>query len=310
MAGDEKPQRDRLAGDGSGPSSREEADPAPAYEEIAPSMDAAPTISEPFNFPSNAELPAYNAQDTTGSDAAGRSIIGIPQTRPDPAAPFVTAYPCALLGYGITEETWRSFLSTMSGFLTATVSDRAITHAGEIARQMGQRPKSFGKGVVSHAKSVGKNIANEAKRGNIIGAAFGVIGGVISLPIATALGAAGTATQLPAAALGALSSRPQTPLERASAYAVVANKEWFHARGLQARLVDSSELARLLGMSVEGFLGLAAEAKEDTAVGQLQALERHLSALKVQDHAGKLTLAASSLWMILTQIESREAASH
>ncbi|KAM4061157.1 Subunit of the RNA polymerase II mediator complex [Hirsutella rhossiliensis] len=291
-----------------GPSSPEPADPAPAYEEVASTAAEAPTLSDPFNFPSNAELPAYEARGGSSSSADGDRVIAIPQAVPDPVAPFVQAYPVALLRYGITEDGWRSFLETMSGFLTAKVSDRAISHAGEVAQHLSQGPKAFGKGVMTHAKSVGKGIANDARRGNFIGAAFGLIEGVVSIPVATAVGAAGTALQLPGSALGALSTRPQTPLERASAYAAVANKEWLNARGLQAQLVDSAALARSLGLSVHTLLDLARGAKKDSAAGQLQALQVHISPLQVEE-AAILTLAAGSLWMVLVPVSPRDEAS-
>ncbi|KAF4508871.1 hypothetical protein G6O67_005200 [Ophiocordyceps sinensis] len=295
-----------------GPSSPDPADPAPAYEEVAPTTAAAaaaevPTLSDPFNFPSNAELPAYEPRAGSSSLADADRIMAVPQSTPDPAAPFVPAYPVALLGYGVTQDSWRSFLVTMSGFLTATVSDRAISHAGEVAQQLSEGPKAFGKGVVSHARSVGKGIADQARRGNFIGAAFGLIEGAVSIPVATAVGAAGTALQLPGSALGALSTRPQTPLERASAYAAVANKEWLNARRLQARLMDSAALARSLGLSVHTLLGLAHQAKTGSAAGQLQALQALISSLQVEE-AATLTLAAGSLWMVLVPTSPRDKA--
>lgn len=296
------------AGSGRGPSGSAPAanpppaDPAPAYEESAPTTGLVPTVSDPFNFPSNDELPPYEAPESSGSAAAQKQRpIAIPQVVPDPASVFVSAYPPVLLSHGVTEGTWRSFLDAMSGFLTAKVSDRAVSHAGDVAKHISEGPKSFGKGVMSHAKSVGKDISDNAKRGNIIGAAFGVIGGLISIPVATGLGAAGAAMQLPGSAVGAIAKKPQTPLERATAYAMVANKKWLHARGLQAQLVDTSGLANFMGMPANTLLELARGAKRDDADGQLKALEVHIEALQVRKDA-TLVLAPNSLWLVLVPV--------
>ncbi|POR33552.1 Uncharacterized protein TPAR_06242 [Tolypocladium paradoxum] len=281
------------------------ADPAPAYEESAPTTGLAPTVSDPFNFPSNDELPPYEAPASSSSAAAeNQRPIAIPQVVPDAASAFVSAYPPVLLSHGVTEGTWRSFLDAMSGFLTAKVSDRAVSHAGDMARHLSQGPKTFGKGVVWHAKFVGRDIANNAKRGNLVGAAFGVIGGLISIPVATGLGAAGAALQLPGSAVGAIVKKPQTPFERATAYAMVANKKWLHARGLQAQLVDTSGLAQFMGMPGNSLLELARGAKRDDADGQLKALEAHIATLQVRQDA-TLVLAPNSLWLVLVPVSSQ-----
>ncbi|KAL3956755.1 hypothetical protein ACCO45_009601 [Purpureocillium lilacinum] len=271
------------------------ADPAPAYQEIAPpalspapSGNGVPTVANPFSFPSNAELPPPPPYRS-------------PQAVPDPASPFVAAYAPILLSHGVTEGTWRSFLETMSAFLTAKVSDRAISHAGDMAKHMSEAPKSFGKGVATHVRSVGKDIAGNAKRGNIIGAAFGAIGGLISIPVATALSAAGTAISLPGSAIGAITKRPQTPFERATAYAMVANKKWLHARGLQAQLVETTGLAQYLNVSLDALLGMARAAKRDDAESQLKALEGHIAALDVRADAA-LSLAPNTLWLVLVPL--------
>ncbi|PHH87572.1 hypothetical protein CDD83_8685 [Cordyceps sp. RAO-2017] len=227
--------------------------------------------------------------------------MAIPQIRPDPAAAFVSAYPAALLRYGVTEPSWRSFLDTVSGFLAATVSDRAISHASDMARHIGQGPRLFGRGVVTHARSVGRDIADNARRGNVVGTAVGILEGAVSLPVATALGAAGSILQLPSSALDAMAKRPQTPRQRAAAYAAVANRDWLNPRGLHAQLLDSAALARVLAVSLEALLGLAHGAKGDSASAQLGALETFLSPLQVGQDV-LLTLSATSLWMVLMPV--------
>ncbi|UNI22313.1 hypothetical protein JDV02_008212 [Purpureocillium takamizusanense] len=303
-----------------GTASSSAADPAPAYEEVAPPVTArassgsgVPTVANPFSFPSDADLPPYEAPPSSGygggsssssSSAATTSDgrpIALPQAVPDPASPFVGAYAPVLLSHGVTEGTWRSFLETMSAFLTAKVSDRAISHAGDMAKHMSEAPKSFGRDVANHVRSVGKDIAGHAKRGNILGAAFGAIGGIVSIPVATALGAAGTVLQMPGSALGAISRRPQTPFERATAYAMVANKKWLHARGLQAQLVETTGLAQHLNVSLDALLGMARAAKRDDAASQLRALEGHIATLDVRGDAA-LSLAPNTLWLVLLPV--------
>jgi hypothetical protein len=126
-----------------------------------------------------------------------------------------------------------------------------------MGRHVTNVPKRFGQGTVEHAKSVGHNIRDAAKSGNYVGAAMGVVGGAISLPIGTAFRAVGAAVSLPGAAIGAVTQKPQTPRERAAAYAVAANEKWLGVRRLQAQLVDTAELARIAGLPVTRLLDLA-----------------------------------------------------
>lgn len=228
--------------------------------------------------------------------------MAFPQVQPDAASPFVPAYAPILLSYGITKETWCSFLNTMSAFLSAKVSDRAVSHAADMAKHMGEVPRSFGKGVASHAQSIGRDISSNVKRGNIIGAAMGVIGGAISLPVGTVMGAVGMVTSLPATAIGAIAKKPQTPYERAAAYAEVANKKWLRLRGLQALILDTTQLAQLVGVSDNVLLGLVRETKDSSsASGQLRALEAHIEALQVQEEV-KVSLEARNLWLVVTRM--------
>ncbi|UKZ57789.1 hypothetical protein TrVGV298_011650 [Trichoderma virens] len=310
-------------------------DPAPAYEEprLGPSDPAslsvshslsasvsastlqppagtsalAPTITSPFNFPTDGKgkdgsltaqaPPIYQVGSSSSSSATARTIA-FPQIKPDPDSPFLVAYAPVLLSYGITEETWRSFMTTISAFLTATISDRALSHATDVAAHIGQNPKNLGKNVAAHAKSIGRNVSDNAKRGNIIGAAMGLIGGTISLPVTTALGIVGTTLALPSQAIGAVTKRPRTPQERAATYAAVANEQWLHMRGLHAHLFDSAGLAHHLGMPLETLLSLAWETKESDAARQMRALEPHIAGLDV-DEGMSLQLKTQTLWLVL-----------
>jgi hypothetical protein len=254
-----------------------------------------PTVDDPFNFPSNAELPAYSP----AGSSAGQLPIAIPQASADAASPFVSAYPPSLLGRGVTVQAWHSFLSTTSAFLTAKVSDRALSHAADMAKHIGDGPTRMGKGIAAHAKHVGKHIASNAKRGNIIGAAFGVVGGAVSIPVVSALSAAGTASALPASVVGAVFKKPQTPQQRAEAYAAVANKKWLNDRGLHAQLLTTVQLSQMLGLPENALLGMAQQAKSPSAAYQLRVLASHIAPLDV-DETAQLQLATSTLWLVLT----------
>jgi len=212
----------------------------------------------------------------------------------------LNAYAQILLQYGITPESWRAFLTTMSAFLAAKVSDKALAHAVDMGRHVGNVPKRFGQQTADHAKSVGYHIRDSAKSGNIVGAAMGVIGGAISLPIGTAFRAVGAVMSLPGATIGAVTQKPQTPRERAAAYAAAANEKWLGQRGLQASLVDTSELARVVGLSVTRVLDLARAAEDRSAMGQLNALKEYISELETFT-GSKLELGANNLWLIVSQ---------
>lgn len=281
----------------------------PSYEASAPGPSSrpqatsdrdqqseGPTLNDPFNFPPSAGLPSY-------SEAARiDKPVAIPQTRPEPAAPFIVAYAPSLTSRGITPDTWDSFVKTMSAFLTAKVSDQAIAHAGDIARHLGSAPKSFGKGVARNAKSVGQHIKDNAKRGNILGAAVGVVGGALSLTVGTALSAAGTVISMPGKAVGAVARKPQTPVERAAAYAAVANKNWLNARGLYAQVLDTQQLCRLVGVSdPRQLIESAREGKDESVAGQLKCLERYLCELQAEK-VGKLELGLNTLWLVVDQV--------
>ncbi|KAJ3549468.1 hypothetical protein NM208_g487 [Fusarium decemcellulare] len=292
----------------------ESHDAPPAYETGGPSSAAVqpspppvgesskdstrPTADAPFNFPSDAPLPTYSE-----ASSGKQPPIVIPQECPTPTAPFLNAYAPALLSHGITQEAWSSFLDTMSAFLTAKVGERAVNHAGDIAKKVGEHPTSFVKNVVSHTKQVGKNIGENAKKGNIIGAAFGVIGGAISIPVGAAFGAVGTVVSLPAHTIAAVTKKPKTPAERAVAYATVANKDWFNKRGLHASLVNTEQLSEVLGVSVKAVLEASNGDKSGGADGQLSALKDHIAHLEIQG-PGVVDIAAETTWLVLVRIEA------
>ncbi|KAK5993307.1 hypothetical protein PT974_06736 [Cladobotryum mycophilum] len=287
-------------------------EPAPAYEEPSFSSRSGPsshtndtrahvpTIHSPFDFPTFETAPPIysNSAPASGSGGGAPKPIAFPQVKPDGKSPFLPAYSPVLLSYGITDATWKSFLDTISAFLTAKVSDRAVSHASDIAQHMGKAPTQFGKSVVSHAKAIGNDIATNAKRGNVMGVVASTIGGAISLPMATAFGAVGTVLALPGSAIGAITKKPRTPLERAATYAAVANEKWFHERGLHAQLYDTNQVAQLIGMSGDQLLETVRATKEGDASRQLGVLQPHIEALEVQEGA-TLQLERPTLWLVI-----------
>ena len=284
-------------------------EPPPAYDDSAPGPSSRPSVtssqrpegptpSNPFNFPPSEDLPSYTEATPFSKPVA------VPQSRPDAAAPFITAYAPALLARGVTPETWHAFVTTASAFLTATVSSKALAHAGDMAKHLGSTPASFGKNVARNAKSVGNNIRDEAKRGNVVGAAFGAVGGAVSLTVGTVLGAVGAASAMPATAVGAVARKPKTPRERAAAYVVVANKDWLNARGLTASVLDTQELCRVAMIEdSKDLLGEAGQGKNESGAGQLQRLERYFCELKV-GQTETLELGEKTLWLVVNQLPS------
>lgn len=277
-----------------GPSGSSE-EPAPAYEENSrPGL--LPTASQPFNFPTDAEEPPLYSASSVPSQP-----IAIPQVKPGKASPFLSCYAPSLLTHGITEKSWRAFLDTMSAFLTAKVSDRAVSHAADMGKHLVQSPKELSIGVFSHAKQVGKDIASNAKKGNVIGATLGTIGGAISIPFHGAISTVVAASTLPANIIGAIVKKPRTPYERAVAYAAVANGKWLRSRGLQAHIMRTDELVQLVGTTTAALLDASRGGDHATAAGQLSALQEHIAQVLVQEKAS-LELAIDTLWLVLMPV--------
>ncbi|KAI1459453.1 hypothetical protein F4805DRAFT_420343 [Annulohypoxylon moriforme] len=271
---------------------------APTPAPTSANTTNAPTVTSPFNFPSDSNLPAYSAT----AETIVHKPLAIPQITPDPKAPFLDAYSDVLLRHGVTPETWSGFLRTLSGFLAATVSDKAVSHAAQMARHVGQVPKRFGKETLAHAKATGHAIADSARKGNLVGAAtHTILGGAVWLPVATAIRAIGATVSLPFAVLGATVEDPKTPRERAEAYALAANAKWLHRRGLEAHLLQTKELAPVLGLGVEEMVGIARGVKDGDAAAQLAALGGHVAEVEVRDGPAGLELGGLTFWLVVTQ---------
>jgi hypothetical protein len=264
-----------------------------------------PTADSPFDFPSDEPPPAFAPTTSSGSasTSAGPQLlrpIVIPQITPDKTELFLDAYAQPLLQYGITPESWRAFLNTMSAFLAAKVSEQAVSHAADIGRHVTDVPKRFGQHTVGHAKHIGHDIRDSAKSGNYVGAAMGVVHGTIMLPVTTALRAVGATLSLPMTAINAATKKPLTPRERAAAYAAAANEKWLGMRGLQAQLVDTAELARTVGLPMTRLLDLARTGRDRSATGQIEALKEYICELETFE-GSSLDLGANTLWLLISK---------
>ncbi|PMD29187.1 hypothetical protein L207DRAFT_521159 [Hyaloscypha variabilis F] len=262
-----------------------------------------PTIDSPFDFPSDEPPPPFTAASQSASSSASTKSqrpIAIPQTSPEKTEPFLDAYSQRLLQYGIPPESWRAFLSTMSAFLAAKVSEQAVAHAADVGRHVSTIPKRFGKETARHAKDVGNNIRDSAKSGNYVGAAMGVVSGAIFLPVGAAVRAVGATVSLPFAAMHAVAQKPQTPRERAIAYAAAANEKWLGARGLRAGLVDTAELARMADVPVSRLLDIASAANDRDAGGKIDALKDYIAELETFE-GSSLRLGANTLWLVVLE---------
>jgi hypothetical protein len=261
-----------------------------------------PTANSPFDFPSEGPPPAFaSIASSASSQNQPRRSIAIPQITPNKTEPFLDAYSQQLLQYGITPESWRAFLATISAFLAAKVSEQAVSHAADIGRHVTNVPKRFGLSTVEHAKAVGHDIRDSAKNGNYIGAAMAVVRGAIALPVVTAVNAVGATISLPFTAINAATQRPQTPRDRAAAYAAATNKKWLGVRGLKAQLVDTVELARTVGLPVSGLLNLAGAARDRGAVAQIGALNDYINELEAFPES-TLDLGANTLWLVVLEV--------
>ncbi|CAJ2501841.1 Uu.00g046940.m01.CDS01 [Anthostomella pinea] len=271
-----------------------------------------PTVEEPFNFPSvsDAALPPYSTP--SGSNIASSSTstpqqqqqqhhrpIAIPQTQPTPTAPFLPAYAPSLLRHGIPATSFRSFLSTLSAFLSSRVSERALQHTADMAQNLGAVPRTVGRETAAHARDVGRNIVTEARRGNLVGAGVSaIVQGGIALPLGFALRTVGAIFSLP----GAVARRPLTPRERADVYVACANRDWFHPRGLHAALMDGRGLAQVVGGGVgaEELVGRAWVGGQGTGAGdQMAVLERYLAPLEIAMPATPMGLEVGTLWLVM-----------
>ncbi|KAI0879438.1 hypothetical protein GGS24DRAFT_439471 [Hypoxylon argillaceum] len=305
---------------------------------------AGPTIDLPFNFPpaytpvdshpsggpsssaagtqDYSDLPEAVVASGSGSGAGGGAssssnapsspylLLAIPQTTPQPTSPFLSAYNTAiLLRRGIPRDAFASFLATLSAFLSATVSDRALAHAADVGRSLNDIPKKFSKDTVAHVKGVGRRVGESAKKGDFISASVGAIAGSITIPLAAAFRVVdATIHQFPAAIGNKLARKPPTPRERADAYVAVAQKDWFAARGLSAVLCSTAELPLRGGgrAMAANIVDLAHTTADGGPEGQLLALQSAFGFAHLEIASEKpkpLEIGTSTLWLVLTVAE-------
>ncbi|KAI0914676.1 hypothetical protein F4823DRAFT_633887 [Ustulina deusta] len=289
------------------------------YRDVA---EARPTVDSPFNFPpasapgpSYSSLPEVVSPSGSSSSASLPVFLAIPQIAAKPTSPFLSAYNRAvLLRRGVTQETFASFLTTLSAFLTASVSERALTHAGDVGRSLGDIPRRLTRDTVAHVKEVGRRAGEHARRGNFVAAGVGALVGSVTIPVAAAVH---VVAQLPAAVGGGLARRPLSPRERADAYLAVAQRDWFGGRGLTASLRNTAELLRLLharrrgpGSSsgdeaaVRKLVDLVHRTSEGGPGAQLRALESEFgfAPLEIADaNVQSLDIGADTLWLVLAE---------
>ncbi|KAI2635538.1 hypothetical protein GGS21DRAFT_87459 [Xylaria nigripes] len=309
---------------------------------------APPTVDSPFSFPSVNTASSSTAPgpgethyfelpgDISSPGSSSRtptsipSILAIPQVTSQPTSPFLLAYNTSfLLPRGIPNEAFTSFLTTLSAFLSANISDRALAHAAEVGRSLNSIPKKFSRDTVAHVKGVGRSIGESAKRGKIISAGLSALAGTVSIPVSAAFRVVdATLHQLPATLSDGLSKKPLSPRERAEAYVAVAQKDWFLVRGLSATLCDTAELVQLLKSSrhrgsgavnsssrsnsaneatVESLVNLTHRMRAKGAEGQLCGLQEFgLALLEVANgqpiELGPLDIGAKTLWLVMTDV--------
>lgn len=296
------------------PSSGPHSDSAtPDLSTVRNAKTAGPTADAPFQFPTDTPLPSYSPPSASASEAgpstARPKLIAIPQAQPTANSPFLPAYAPSLLRHGIVQQTFLSFVETVSAFLAAKVSDRAVAHAADVASRIGDGPKSHFKHVYGQGRDVFKGIGKDAKRGDIGGVVGGVIAGAVTLPITAALGTAGAVLSLPRSTVSAVAQKPQTGRQRAEAYIAVANKDWFHKRGIEAALVDSRDMAELLGVGVPALAEGSTGKKAETAEGLLGGFGGRAETLEISEAVetakvlDALQVGPATLWLVLRRLE-------
>ncbi|GAW25219.1 putative subunit of the RNA polymerase ii mediator complex protein [Rosellinia necatrix] len=269
-----------------------------------------------------------SGSNTPASSSRGPVLLAIPQTSAQPTSPFLAAYSApVLLGRGIARATFLSFLATLSAFLGATVSARALAHAGDVGRGLNEVPRRFSRDTVAHVRGVGRQVGASARKGDFLGAGVGALAGAVAVPLSAALRIVdATIHQLPAAAAAGLARRPLAPRDRAAAYAAVAQRDWLAARRLAARLCTTAELVSLLppggsgsgSGGVDRLVNLVRGTWESGPEGQLRALHDEFGLAPLEIAEGQqpggggggggqrpLDIGPDTLWLVLTDVPDK-----
>ena len=305
----------------------DEDEPIPPYTESSTATNThtqqpsvLPTPEAPFNFPSLdpartsptwPSLPHAIASigGAAKSDTKGDTKGDIKKQRPRPVAipqiksrrgalaPLLDSYPPALVQYGIATDSWRAFLNTMSAVLSASMPKQVLAHLGS---QVAGVPLRFGRDTMDHVYTERDNVYGSVMNGDYFGALRGIVGGAIRLPIHSSLRAVDAAVSMPGVVLGAANQPPQTPKERAVAYAAATNERWLRVRGLRASLVDTTELEKVVGLPRGKLLELVNGSSDRSAAGQLATLQEYITKLEVL-RRGRLNLNDKTLWLVVSE---------
>jgi hypothetical protein len=236
--------------------------------------------------------------------------MAIPQLQPKETSPFLAAYPVCLLTFGIPEESWLSFVDTLSAFLNAAVGTQAVQHAVDLATTLGLAHRDW----ALTQKDAAMDLGRKAQRGDL----FGVIGGTVGLTLGTAGHLVDSVLKFP----GRLVKRPQSPRDRADAYVAAANKDWLNARGLHARIVDTEVLAEVADATLDDFVKSSKKAK---SVGeQFSGLSAWIAEMELGDFkdvrakgekaklpmvaAPALEITKKTLWLTMLKLDEEEMA--
>lgn len=274
---------------GAGPSAREEQhgdERLPTYEDNETDVNGNIPKEKSGNLAESgvASQSSSSAANPPPYTAAANSskLIAVPQISDQPTAPFLIAYPSVLIRYGITPEYWTRFVERASTCLFATASQHASQHATDIGNSI----KGFHKDSAATAKTSLKGIGDSAKRLN----PFGVIGGTVGLAVHATGYIVGSVFNAPLSAMQA----PQTRKQRALAYLAEANKNDFQARGLEAMLLDTEELAARLGTTVNVIVEAPRLKEEEGIASQMATLQQWLEKVTVDEARAEADTVASS----------------
>lgn len=298
---------------GLGPSSREEQhgdERLPTYEDNETDVNGNLPKEKSGNLAesvvaSQSSSSAVNPPPYTAA-ANSSKLIAVPQISDQPTAPFLSAYPLILIRYGITPEYWTRFVERTSTCLFATASQHASQHATDVGNSI----KGFHKDSAATTKTSLKGIGDSAKQLN----PFGVIGGTVGLAVHATGYIVGSVFNAPLSAMQA----PQTRRQRALAHLAEMNKSDFQARGLEAVLLDTEELAVRLGTTVNVITEAARLREEEGVASQMASLQQWLEKVatdeaRAGDEVGapsssapqrsrpRLHLSPGTLWLVLVQ---------
>lgn len=260
-------------------------------------------------IPSTPPPPFRRALDFPSSTQSNK-IIAVPQETPSRHSAFVQAWTPVLLSYGIPRQSFTSFLSTVSGILSATTSDAVVAHAGRLARStVVDIPASFGKDVTGHACASAKHFGHAVKSGNPFAMVGATLGGTVGLTLGVTGRLIGTVFSVP----GALLQKPQSARQRAEAFLETANRKWFSSRGLCAKIMTADEIASLLGIDAERLMPHAEGVKAVEAL--MGGLGEYMEPVEFEDvrmsqsrtrgtDMPTLRITRRTLWVVILQGEA------